>query len=265
MKQINFISGFYRSGSTLLTVLLNQHPQIYASHQSDLNNVLDMVQSNLGTLESFSAGNATHRYYQMLANMPQAYYQDVEKPFVFDKSRAWGHPDSFKYMNMINKDYKVLYTYRSVLEVLASIVMIHRTNPDNIFFKAAKESGYLSLNYRSEEDALCDYFMTVLFEKLIALYASLKQNYQDQVMFIEYHDLVKDTQNIMDKIYTFIGAESFVNDLTNIKDTEEPDDTYFGASLHKVSSSITKSKTTPEEVLSPYVIQRYGHLLDGLI
>jgi sulfotransferase len=264
MKTINFVSGWYRSGSTLLTVLLNQHPEIYASHQSDLNNVLDLVQSNLGTLESFSAGNATHRYYQMLANMPQAYYQDIEKPFVFDKNRGWGHPDSFKYMNMINKDYKILYTYRPVLEVLASIVVIHRNNPKNIFMQAAKKHNYPSLSYREEEDALCDHFMEFSFERLIAIYAVLKRDYKDNVVLINYADLIKDTQSIMDNIYSSIGASPFTNDLSNIKDAEEPDDTYFGAELHKVSSSITKSRTSYEDILSPYVIQRYGHLLDIL-
>lgn len=266
MKNINFISGFHRSGSTLLTVLLNQHPEIYASHQSDLNSALDLMQGNFNNFESFLAGNSTYRWYQMLADMPQAFYKDVEKPIIFDKSRAWGHLDSFKYMHMINKEYKVLYTHRPVLEVLASIVTIHRNNPDNIFMKNTKDSRFPSLLYRSDEEALCDYFMTNLMDKTISTLGTFKkEEHKDNVLFISYDELTKNTQDIMNKVYSFMGTTPFVNDLSNIQDKEKPDDTYFGAELHKVSSKIEKSKNNYEEILSPYVIQRYGNVLDGLI
>lgn len=266
MKNINFIAGFHRSGSTLLTVLLNQHPEIYASHQSDLNSGLDLMQGNFNIFESFLAGNDRHRWYQMLAGMPQAFYQDVEKPIIFDKSRAWGHQDSFKYMHMINKDYKVIYIYRPILEVLASIVSIHRNNPDNIFMKNAIDSGFPSLLYRPKEDALCDYFMTHVMDKMIMTLATFKkEENKNNVLFISYDELVNDTQRAMNNVYSFVKTTQFNNDLSNIKDKEEPDDTYFGAELHKVGSTIVKSKNNPNLILSPYVIQRYGNVLDGLI
>ena len=266
MKQISFMSGFHRSGSTLLTVLLNQHPDIYASHQSDLSSSLDMLQNGFGSFEGYMSGNSQHRYYQMLKEMPNSFYQDVEKPIVIDKSRGWGHPNTFKFMTMIDKDFKVIYCYRSILEVLASFVLLARKSPDTVFLKGFKEWGYSSLTYRPLEDALCDYFVLGTIEPTLYIMGTLKKDeYKSNVLFIDYKDLIEATQQTLDVTYSFLGAEPFKNNLTNIKDSEEPDDTFFGVDLHKVGDSIIKSKTNPAEILSPYVIQRYGNLLDGLI
>lgn len=266
MKDINFLSGFYRSGSTLLTVLLNQHPEIYSSHQSDLSSVLELTQNSFNNLESYVAGNNKNRYYQMLENMPQNFYQDIDKKNIIDKSRFWGHPESFKFMNMVNKNYKIIFTYRPILEILTSFVIINRKNPNNIFMKNCLELKYPSIYYRNEEDALCDYIVNLFLEPSIRNMSILKNNENsEKVFFLEYNNFINNTQLELSKIYNFLKVKDFKNDLDNIIDREVPDDSYFGADLHTVSPKIIIPDKDPKKVLSSYVIDRYGQLLDGII
>lgn len=266
MKQISFLSGFHRSGSTLLTVLLNQNPDIYASHQSDLSASLDIVQNAFGSFEGYMSGNAQHRYYQMLKDMPYSFYKDVERPIIIDKSRAWGHPNTFKFMYAMDKNFKIIYCYRPILEVLSSFVLLSRSNPNASFLQGFKEWNHSTKAYRSEEDALCDYLMLGMIESTIYIMGILKsEEYKSNVMFVEYKEITRDTQATLDKIYSFLGASEHINDLSNIKDNEEPNDAYFGVDLHKVSSTILESKTNPHDILSSYTIKKYENILDGLV
>lgn len=266
MKKINFLSGFYRSGSTLLTVLLNQHPDLYCSHQSDLSSALESTQLSFNSFESYVAGNYNHRYYQMLDGMAQNFYQDIDKENILDKSRAWGHPDSFKFMHMINKDYKVIFTYRPVLEILTSFVLINRSNPDNIFMKNCLEIKHPSTYYRNDEDALCDYIVSLFLEPSIRNMSVLKNSENsNNVFFLEYNNFINNTQVELSKIYSFLGINNFKNDLDNIFDHDAVDDSYFGAELHKVRSKILPPENHPKNVLSKYVIDRYSGLMDGIL
>ena len=51
MKQVHFLSGLARSGSTLLGSIVSQHPQIHVTPTSPLLDLLNYVNQALNTVE----------------------------------------------------------------------------------------------------------------------------------------------------------------------------------------------------------------------
>jgi sulfotransferase len=129
-KTFHFMAGLPRSGSTVLSALLNQHSKIYASAQTDLIDLLYQAQSKIPNYESYKAGLYQNSYERVLHAMPEIFYSHIDKPIVIDKNRSWGVPYNFEYLSpILNKNGKVILTLRPIIEILASLI---RKSNDNL-------------------------------------------------------------------------------------------------------------------------------------
>ena len=117
------MAGLPRSGSTVLSVILNQNPQIYSSPQTDLLSMLYNLESNIPNYESYRAKLMHSNFASVLYGMADTFYRPIDKPVVIDKNRGWGTPYNWDNLSLyVNPDGKVIVTMRPSLEVLASFV-----------------------------------------------------------------------------------------------------------------------------------------------
>ena len=66
-----------------------------------------------------------------------------------------------------------------------------------------------------------------------------KQVNQGEFLFIDYAELVSDTNEVLDKIYSFIGAKRFEHDLESIENTLPENDAVYGLlGMHDVRKTI---------------------------
>lgn len=256
------MSGFPRSGSTLLTVLLNQHPKIYASHQSGMANILSSLENSFNQSEQYLSGNAIHRYYQVLNKIPNIFYEDIEKEIIIDKFRGWGDESLTKYMKIINQDYKIIFVKRPILEILSSIIKLNRKNIDNKFvLEFLEKNNYPDISFYNEIE-YSEYFINNFMKSFIEVFETLnKKENLTNVFFVSYKDIVFNTQETMSKIYNFLDIENYDNNLLDIVDKEPQDDTYFGVDLHSIKNTIQNSKSVPEEILDESILLKYKDLL----
>jgi len=120
MKTYYFDSGLPRSGSTLITALLNQNPQIHAGTLSPVFEVMYYTQDRLKG-EQAQAFPKPQIFKKMVRNVMDTYYEDTDAPYIVDKSRAWtAHLDLIK--QYITPDPKIICTVRHPLEILASFI-----------------------------------------------------------------------------------------------------------------------------------------------
>jgi sulfotransferase len=268
-KTYNFMAGLPRSGSTVLSAILNQHPQVYASPQTDLIAMLYNLETNIPQFQSYKAGVLHQGFASVMHNMADTFYSHIDKPVIIDKNRAWGTPYNWDNLSpYVNAEGKVILTMRPILEVLASFVKISRQSQ-----KTTKNQHYLNhdlwvSDYRNETDAIVDNLMRANGEidrELFSI-ANLLQNHKDRVYVVWFDDLLDTPQATLSKVHNFLGLEGFDHDFSNIIAVDKHDDlTGYGVlGLHDVKKKLARPKTNPADYLSDYAIKKYANALDFL-
>lgn len=268
-KQFFFSVGLPRSGSSLLTTLLNENKNIYASHGSCVSNISLELDKLLPNLPVVSQKLELKGVDSVLKNLYPTFFSFTNKPFVIDKLDRMIEPKLIlTYLELANPNYKVIVTIRPILEILASFITLCRFSPDvNIYDKSMKESNFSVMSYRNIDDSRCDYLMseTGPIQRALSWLLHAKQNPQN-FKIISYEDIVTRPQETMNKVYDFIGAPQHNHNLNNIKSinmSQSDFELYGMPTLHAVRKTISSSKTNTE-ILSSYVKDKYGATLDFL-
>lgn len=268
MKQIYFMSGLPRSGSTLLTSILNQHPDIYSSHHTDLLSIMTNLESQYTNFESVRVGNRINSYNQVLKEMGQSFYSDISKPIVIDKNRAWSTLHNIQLASKLNDKIKILFPYRKPIEILASFIKLAEKYPNNFIDKNMVAEDFLPYYYLPINDARCEWLMqnrNQISFGLFGLSLANSKQYKDKIHIIKYDNLCSNPQEEMDKIYSFLEVKNFNHDFNNIVNIEKQNDAeeYGISELHTIKSKISASKINPQEVLSEYILNKYSQ--EGLL
>jgi sulfotransferase len=264
-KTFYFMGGLPRSGSTALTAILNQHPEIYASPQSELLSMYYNLQLQIYNSENWHTNLMRENYENMLDSLGNLFYSGVKKPVIIDKSRVWGTEGNHNIATRLNKEPKTILVLRPILEVLSSFIRLLEKNPDNYIDKNIANLDFYSKYYRSVNDARCDYLMRTggeIDQSLLAIATLI--NKPEICHLVWYKDLIADPQGCLSDIYQFLNVFDFKNNFNKINQLDKHDDAFvFGIKdIHTISTTIKASKTKPELVLSNYVMAKYGNSLD---
>jgi sulfotransferase len=130
-KQIVFLSGLPRTGSTLLTSILSQNPDIYVDGNSALERVLYGVHQtcNVVAREGLVRTYRTDFTEELLAAIPRLFYQKVTQKIIVEKDRGWGR-DLFDLMKFVTSQPKILMLVRPINEIVTSFVAFRKRNGD---------------------------------------------------------------------------------------------------------------------------------------
>jgi len=263
------MAGLPRSGSTVLSAILNQHPEIYASPQTDLLGLLYQFESNIPNYESYKAGLLFSSYDTAIRSVPDNFYSPIDKPIIIDKNRGWGTPYNWDNLSgYLNPKGKVILTMRPILEVLASFVKLGEATK-----KVTNTTPYLNNDlwvsyYRDPTDAIVDNLMLPNGEIDRAIFSiyNLLKNHRDRVHVVWANDLIESPQATLNSIYDFLEVQRFEHNFSNIKEVDRHDDIlgYGIVGLHDIKKKLTKSQTDPTKVLSSYILEKYKNSLDFL-
>lgn len=244
----NFIglSGLPRTGSTLLSAILSQNPEIHAEGNSAVCQLMwDMQRSVFGTAnQQLIANNRLSMGIELIENIPTIYYKNITASTVIDKCRSWTLPDN---MAMLNKYFrhkpKVLVLERPLIEIVRSFVALRQAN-----------------NYQGDpEEGLLDTWS----EPIMRSYEGVKwakANNNGEFLFIQYDDLLSNTKSTIDTIYMFCELESFEHDFNNVVNKyPENDEVYGMLGQHDIRPTINKRDLDVK--LSKEIIDRCESLL----
>ena len=127
MKQIHFISGLPRSGSTLLSGILTQNPSIHAGMSSPVASLIN------GCLEQMGAGSEFYSFFNeekrksICSALFNAYYEGKDKEIIFDTNRLW--TARLHQLVELYDDFKVICMVRDPAWIMDSFEKIYRKNP----------------------------------------------------------------------------------------------------------------------------------------
>lgn len=267
-KTFYFSAGLPRSGSTLLTMLLNQNPKVYATHGTGLPIIFKLLDQTFPTLESVANNQDLLGYDNLLLNLYPSFFSHINKSIIIDKLPRKENSDILiNTMKICNPNFKVIFTVRPILEILTSFINLCNTAPKiNIYDKEMEESNFFSLKYRHIDEARCDWLMEkteIITSSIDLLYTALFSEYKNNFLIIKYEDLATNTKETIDKIYSFLGVTNWEHDYTNIKSPNLNDFKHYGIpNLHTVQKTIIKSSTNYKSVLSEYTINKYKNTLN---
>ena len=197
-KQLHFLSGIPRSGSTVLAAILNQNPATHVSTTSGLVHALDGLANTWHSAGLLNQNDPDRtKLAQTMRGAIDAFYEDTDKPIIIDKGRGWPIPIIISAMTQVlGHKPKIIATVRSIPDCMASFVRVAK--PENL-----------------------DEFMYTgqLSEHLRAAYISLQSGYEydpDCFCIIEYEELLKDPKAQIERIHAFLELPDFNYDFDHI-------------------------------------------------
>lgn len=264
MKTYHFLAGLPRSGNTLLSAILNQNPDIYSSPLSPISQIMwDNIQSinanqNIKRINNYDFAN------QIIKNIIVNYYSKVDKSIIIDREKGWGTPANLNIIkNYITLKPKIIFTVRPVIEILTSFMTI--LPEDSYLDKAMRDTGWWYKNYLTKNDNRCDYLMSSneqINKSLLSINEIIKFENKNIFHIVPYDEIVNKPEDTLKGIYKFLKIPSYKHNFNNIIKLEKDNDEIFGqpSNFHDIRPKLSKVSKKPEDVLSDYVLNKYGNI-----
>jgi sulfotransferase len=235
------LSGLPRTGSTLLSAILSQNPEIHAEGNSAVCQLMWDMQQSVVNSEQIKA-SSKNLLDALVKPIPHTYYANITKPIVVDKCRSWTLPANMEILNRyFDNTPKVIVLVRPLVEIVASFISLRKKN-----------------NWINPEEGLLDDGSEPIMRSLAGVEWARKNN-NGEFLFVTYDELVDDTQVSLDRIYEHCGWRSFEHNLDNIiNEYQEIDPVYGLVDLHNVRPQI--SRQTVDIDLSDELIEKCNRL-----
>ena len=242
MKKFYFLSGYSRSGNTLLSSILNQNKNITVSPNSCVVEIMydlfKMYESSwIKNVPEFSGLN------NVTIKLLENYYEHIDSKFIFERG-AWGTPYNLSMLQRLNHQPKFLLLVRPLIEVLASYVKVQKPKDvENFIYNVMHpDVGKIYFDWQSTSNII-------------------KTNQNN--LLIKYDDLVNNTEEKMKEIYNYFNIPEFKHVFQNVEQFNyngvQYDDSVFEApNLHKIRSDIKKEDYDIEKYLPKEIIKRYA-------
>lgn len=187
----HFMAGLPRSGSTLISSILNQNPYVHSEGMSPLSdlimNAYRTVTSNYFKEECDRTYRGLYQRQELLAGMFDTFYNNAPSQVtdVIDKNRTWMLQDRWAAIQWVFGEPKIIFPVRDIEQVAKSYIRIHLDN-----------------GYSLEESE------AIVFGKgypLAAPVASVALGKARGVgLFVHYDDLIANPKEQMDRITTYL-------------------------------------------------------------
>jgi sulfotransferase len=204
---LHIISGLPRSGSTLLSSLLSQNPEVYASISSPLLGSIMAVRDHLNQADASASSlipeNEQLEWYRTLI---KGYYDTRrgQRSVVFDTNRAW--TAHMGLLHALSPQSKVIVCVRSMAAVVDSFERLFRANPFVMpkLFGGPHEWGTVY----SRVDTLIQRGRQVGMP-WISLKEGLYSEHSGKLLLVEYDLLAQSPLAVLEQIYNFLELKPY--------------------------------------------------------
>lgn len=216
-KEYIFLAGLPRSGSTLLTSILNQNPDIFASSSSPVCDALYHTHQMWYSRQALQANPNPTAVQNVVRSLIPAFYADRIEPIIIDKAFTWGTPDNLSVLiNALGYIPKFIVMDRDMNEILTSFQRLIDNSP----------------NFNID-------LQTTTIDPCVMSQQNLLSQISQQCFIVSYERLCNDTTNLLKEFYNFIGQRNFQHDLSHIVNTCTDDDSVWGLTdMHKIMPTI---------------------------
>lgn len=255
-KQFYFLSGLPRSGSTLLSAILNQHFDIYVTPTSPLLDLLIENQNAWHECDAVIANPCPQQLTNITKAMIDAMWMHINKPIIIDKNRGWGKNIPASTI-LFEKEIKVIATVRDLPSIMASWLTLLHNNPNNFVDDEIRKAGQIV----NDENRMIQRWFSMVKDCMEGL-VQLKKDAANRLLLIDYDDLIHDTSNILFNIEKFLNISHYKYDLNNIISITNDDDlSAWGLNgMHTIRPIIKKISKPAIEILGEDLYNKFVEL-----
>jgi sulfotransferase len=256
MKEIIYLSGLPRSGSTLLCNLLDRHSEISSTPSSPLCGLINNLRKTWSD-DPFLLAQLDSNFdvvYKRLKRSIKAFMEewssDTNSPITIDKNRGWCNASPM--LQHLYPNFKMIICLRDLRDIFSSIEKRHRET--------------LLLDFPDHTDHhIVDNRASSLFNDNGVVGAPLKAlynlgdipNIMRHIYFWKFEDFLKEPQKSMDELFAWIGVSSKKIDFNNIEQTttQEADSYYRFKYMHKIKPNLEQPETLEDRKISPRILK----------
>jgi len=252
-KQYYFISGLPRSGTTLLSTILNQNPKFQASISGPLARFTRAIIEQSSAMSGYRHQCPAEKRKNIIHGIFDNYYDDPSKEVFFDTNRGWTLLTPF--LKDLYPYTKLIICVRDLNWVLDSFENLYRKNPYD-------KNLMIPDDYASTVYSRCDYLMredsTVGFAYL-GLKQAITSAEKNMIMLVEYEQLCKNPAGMMTAIYNFIGQPYYQHDFNDVETSyDEFDDDVNVKGLHTTRKKIEWIERPT--ILPPDILHKFSDM-----
>lgn len=248
---IHFISGLPRSGSTLLTALLRQNPQLQSGITSPLGSFVGTMLREMSQGNEASVFVGAEQRRAVLRGLFENYYYNVHPTrTVFDVNRGWTM--RIELLADLFPDSKIICCVRQIPWILDSVERLIRKN----MYEVSKIFSFdPSTTVYSRAEGLMATGGLVAYP-LNALKQAMHSSQSARLLLVPYDTLVNDPAHALAAIYDFTGLPEYKHDFENVAFEEKEFDARLGTpGLHTVRPRVAREDR--ETILPPDLFERY--------
>jgi len=260
-KQIFFISGLPRSGSTLLCNILSQNPEFFVSKAtSGCIEILFSIRNQWDRITEHQAeGINRDQLKNVLKNVLNSYHL-TDKNIVFDKGRGWlSFIETLEFA--LDRPVKIICTVRSINEILASFEVLWRNTTGQSQWNIEQNNYEKTLTVQGR----CELWSEA-GQPLGSAYNRVKdavdRGLKDRLYFMEFDDLTYYPKQTIQNIYNFLGLKYYEHDFKNVPQyTKEDDDNIHRIkNLHTIRPVVEPLPSKAQDILGVDLSNKYSNL-----
>jgi len=252
-KEIHFVCGLPRSGSTLLCNLLAQHPDVHTTPTSACHESLFVIRNAWNQwLEHKAAKDlADDKNLQRVLHAMIHAYHDTDKPVVIDKGRGWTSLLELAEF-ALGKKAKVLVPVRNIAQIVASMEKLHRKSAHNKpeagdYIEAQLTSG------RAQKVLAKDGVLGLAYNRLQDV---AQRGLVDRLMLVEFDALTSRPTETMSEVWAFLGMQAPEHDFDHVEQVTHEDDSVHGLDLHTIRDTIKPVEDDSLQILGAELHQK---------
>ena len=256
-KQLHFISGMPRTGSTLLVNVLAQNPDHFVTPTSGLIHLVRSVMKTWPECQEFRAQGLENAKPYVLGGLRGLMTGFFEQPLaegqvVFDKSRGWLHYIE-QLEEILGERVKVVTLVRDVRAVVGSFEKVYRRRGIEFRYpEGADLHTVQSVESRARRALKAD---RVTGRSILRLRDAL-QRCPDRLLLVPYRHFTMDPQGSLDTIHDWLGLPKFKYDTEHVEQVTHEDDNYLGVDLHHIRPKIEPQEKEPWKRVLPAELEK---------
>ena len=261
MKKYFYFTGLPRAGNTLLSAILNENPDVYATGHSFLPDLLLSIENAERNSMRFKNYPCPTNLKNVYKNIIPNYYSNHNFKYIVERG-DWITPYNINVLKKISpNEIKIVILIRDILEVIKSYLKLCKNNSNyfyNQIYKSLDHTTLFTNEIETKADLIMakgDYIDTMLY----SIHQLKKNNLSKNFLFIDYNDLIEKPKITINKIYDYYEIEPFKHSFKNFEKSPFYDDSVLGAPMHKIRKDKIQ-KEVNEIKLPENVINKYKHL-----
>ncbi len=258
-KTFYFIAGLPRSGSTVLSAILNQNPRFHSGPSSPVISGMVTLENVFSNDELFLAYPKIQQGKEIIASILPQYYEDRKETVIFDKNRSWT-----SYVNYIYGYFdivpKIICPVRNIDEILTSFIMLVTNNQ---YSKTGKinfiDEALIKNNLPITNENRCNFLLSengIIGQSYLSMKNALMSNYENNLHFVEYNDLVNNPEETLDEIYDFLGEGKYKHYYDNLEHIYRENDSHiYGIDdMHLIRPELKITSPHPSEIIPENIL-----------